>query len=57
MYHENIIFTDRENIEDINVVTNTMNISQVSGDIHKETNDPHKPWKLTTSLIPCLCLS
>ena len=48
MYYDNIIFTDRENIEDMNVVTNTMKISQVSCDINEETNAPHKQWKLTT---------
>ena len=42
MYHENIIFTDRENIEDMNIVQNTMKISQVSGDINEETNAPRK---------------
>ena len=55
--HRNIVFTDRINIEDMNVVQNTLKIFQVSGELLPETNNPYEKWKLTTSLIPCSCSS
>ena len=57
LIHRNIVFTDRINIEDMNVVQNTLKISQVSGEVLPETTNPHEKWKLTTSLIPCSCPS
>ena len=57
MYHDNIIFTDQENIEHMNFVPKIKKILQVSGEIDEDLNTPHKQWKLTTSLIPCSCPS
>ena len=57
LIHRNIVFTDRINIEDMNVVQNTLKISQVSGEVLPQTTNPHEKWKLTTSLIPCSCPS
>jgi len=57
LHHCNIFYTNRSNIEDMNVVANTLKISQVSGELHPEINDPHQQWKFTTSLIPCSCPS
>ena len=57
LYHTNIVYTDRSNIEDMIAVPNTLKISQVNGEVNPITEHPHQQWKLTTSLIPCSCPS
>jgi len=54
---KHIVFTDRNNIEDINAVSETMKISQVSGEMNPQTSGTDEKWLLTSSHIPCSCPS
>ena len=49
------MLTDRNNIEDINIVSETMKISQVSGEMNPQTSGTDEKWLLTSSYLPCSC--
>ena len=50
--HEHIIYTDHENIPDMERIKGTLKIAQVQG--NKTSNDINK-WAFETSYRPCSC--
>ena len=55
--HHGHIFTNRNEKEDMNVVSETIKISQVNGEIVPLKGEPDKKWVLTSSHLPCSCPS
>ena len=56
-HNEHIVFTNRNEKEDMNAVSETMKISQVNGDINPLGGTSKEKWVLTSSHLPCSCPS
>ena len=56
-HNEHIVFTNRNEKEDMNVVSETIKISQVNGEMIPLKGEPDEKWVLTSSHLPCSCPS